>query len=67
MDAEQPASSEPFVPRSGEDRPSLDREALLEPDFLSATGISQLNIVESTGSTNQDLVRAVTVEPKKMG
>ncbi|WP_416418765.1 biotin--[acetyl-CoA-carboxylase] ligase [Paenarthrobacter aromaticivorans] len=74
MDAEQPASSEPR-PTPGEDRPlldreplnreALDREALLEPDFLSATGISQMNIVESTGSTNQDLVRAVTVEPKK--
>ncbi|MGO4432295.1 biotin--[acetyl-CoA-carboxylase] ligase [Paenarthrobacter sp. RAF9] len=65
MDAEQPESSEPHVPSAHADRPGLDRQALLEPDFLSATGISQLNIVESTGSTNQDLVRAVAVEPKK--
>ncbi len=62
MDAEQPAS--PEGPES-QQRAALDREALLAPDFLSATGIPQLNIVESTGSTNADLVRAVTVEPNR--
>ncbi|MFJ4210011.1 biotin--[acetyl-CoA-carboxylase] ligase [Paenarthrobacter sp. NPDC089675] len=62
MDAEQPAS--PERPES-QQRAALDREALLAPDFLSATGIPQLNIVESTGSTNADLVRAVTVEPNR--
>ena len=60
MDVEQPASSEPRDPRLG-----LDRDALLHPDFLAATGISQLKIVESTGSTNADLLRAVTTEPKE--
>ncbi|UKA60043.1 biotin--[acetyl-CoA-carboxylase] ligase [Arthrobacter sp. FW306-2-2C-D06B] len=60
MDAEQPASTEPRAPR-----PGLDRDALLHPDFLAATGISQLKIVETTGSTNADLLRAVTTEPKE--
>jgi len=35
------------------------------PDFLAATGIPQLTIAQTTGSTNQDLLRAVTVEPDK--
>ncbi|MBO1266438.1 biotin--[acetyl-CoA-carboxylase] ligase [Arthrobacter cavernae] len=65
MDAEQPASSEPRTPRPELDRPALDRDALLHADLLSATGISRLDIVESTGSTNADLVRAVAVEPEK--
>ncbi|UVJ40781.1 biotin--[acetyl-CoA-carboxylase] ligase [Arthrobacter sp. CJ23] len=70
MDAEQPASSEPRTPRPGLARadlarPDLDRDALLNADFLSATGISRLDVVESTGSTNADLVLAVRVEPKK--
>ncbi|MDQ0238297.1 biotin--[acetyl-CoA-carboxylase] ligase [Arthrobacter bambusae] len=60
MDVEQPASSEPRAPRLG-----LDRDALLHPDFLAAAGISQLKIVETTGSTNADLLRAVTIEPKE--
>ncbi|MDP9905303.1 biotin--[acetyl-CoA-carboxylase] ligase [Arthrobacter bambusae] len=60
MDVEQPASSEPRAPRLG-----LDRDALLHPDFLAAAGISQLKIVEITGSTNADLLRAVTIEPKE--
>jgi len=38
---------------------------LLHPDFLAAAGISQLKIVEITGSTNADLLRAVTIEPKE--
>ncbi|MCX2749752.1 biotin--[acetyl-CoA-carboxylase] ligase [Arthrobacter sp. MI7-26] len=62
MDVEQPASSEPRDPRLG-----LDRDALLHPDFLAAAGISQLKIVETTGSTNADLLRAVTTEPKEWG
>jgi len=65
MDAEQPDSSEPVDPPSGVERPALDRAALLDPDFLSSAGISQLKIVDSTGSTNADLLRAVTVEPGK--
>jgi len=65
MDAEQPDSSEAVDPPSGMERPPLDRAALLDPDFLSSAGISQLKIVDSTGSTNADLVRAVTVEPGK--
>lgn len=60
MDVEQPASSEPRATR-----PGLDRDALLHPDFLAAAGISQLTIVETTGSTNADLLRAVTTEPKE--
>ncbi|MHC6220113.1 biotin--[acetyl-CoA-carboxylase] ligase [Arthrobacter sp. MMS24-S77] len=60
MDVEQPASSEPRDPRLG-----LDRDALIHPDFLAAAGISQLKIVETTGSTNADLLRAVTTEPKE--
>lgn len=60
MDVEQPASSEPRAPRLG-----LDRDALLHPDFLAAAGISQLQMVETTGSTNADLLRAVTTEPKE--
>ncbi|MGO4652398.1 biotin--[acetyl-CoA-carboxylase] ligase [Arthrobacter sp. 2RAF22] len=60
MDVEQPASSEPRARRLG-----LDRDALLHPDFLAAAGISQLKIVETTGSTNADLLRAVTIEPKE--
>jgi BirA family transcriptional regulator, biotin operon repressor / biotin---[acetyl-CoA-carboxylase] ligase len=60
MDVEQPASSESRDPRLG-----LDRDALLHPGFLAAAGISQLKIVETTGSTNADLVRAVTTEPKE--
>ncbi len=46
------------------ERPALDREALSSAEFLSAHGISQLKVVDATGSTNADLLRAVTVEPK---
>ncbi|MBT8160027.1 MULTISPECIES: biotin--[acetyl-CoA-carboxylase] ligase [Arthrobacter] len=60
MDAEQPANSEPRALR-----PSLDRDALIHQDFLGATGISRVEVVESTGSTNADLLRAVTTEPKE--
>lgn len=41
----------------------LDRSELGDQRFLSATGISRLDVVDSTGSTNADLLRAVTVEP----
>lgn len=58
MDAQQPASSESTQPRSG-----LDREALANADFLASAGISRLEVVESTGSTNADLLRGVTAEP----
>lgn len=42
----------------------LNRGALADQDFLSATGISKLVVVDSTGSTNADLLRSVAVEPK---
>ena len=41
----------------------LDRSDLADQDFLSATGISRLDVVDSTGSTNADLLRWVTVDP----
>ena len=43
----------------------LNRGALADQDFLAATGIAKVVVVESTGSTNADLLRAVTVEPKE--
>jgi BirA family transcriptional regulator, biotin operon repressor / biotin---[acetyl-CoA-carboxylase] ligase len=43
----------------------LNRGALADPDFLAATGIAKMVVVDSTGSTNADLLRAVTVEPKE--
>lgn len=46
------------------DRPPLDRGALGDAAFLSANGIPQLSVVESTGSTNADLLRGVTVDPQ---
>ena len=41
----------------------LDRSDLADQDFLSATGIARLDVVDSTGSTNADLLRWVTVDP----
>jgi BirA family biotin operon repressor/biotin-[acetyl-CoA-carboxylase] ligase len=46
------------------ERPALDRDALSSAEFLSANGIAQLTVVDTTGSTNADLLRAVTVDPK---
>ena len=46
------------------ERANLDKDALLNGDFLASAGISRLEVVETTGSTNADLLRAVTVEPK---
>jgi BirA family biotin operon repressor/biotin-[acetyl-CoA-carboxylase] ligase len=46
------------------ERPALDRDALSSTEFLSANGIPQLTVVDTTGSTNADLLRAVTVDPK---
>ncbi|MFP3578542.1 biotin--[acetyl-CoA-carboxylase] ligase [Arthrobacter sp. SIMBA_036] len=65
MDAEQPGLSGPVPPLAGQERPKLDSESLLDPDFLSATGVAQLSVVESTGSTNQDLVGAVASDPAR--
>ncbi|MGO4843803.1 hypothetical protein AB4144_67145, partial [Rhizobiaceae sp. 2RAB30] len=45
------------------DRPPLDQGALSDAAFLSANGIPQLTVVESTGSTNADLLRGVSVDP----
>jgi BirA family biotin operon repressor/biotin-[acetyl-CoA-carboxylase] ligase len=36
---------------------------LADERFLSATGIPRIDVVDSTGSTNADLLRSVTVEP----
>jgi BirA family transcriptional regulator, biotin operon repressor / biotin---[acetyl-CoA-carboxylase] ligase len=47
------------------ERENLDTNALLDAGFLSAAGIARLEVVETTGSTNADLVRAVSVEPKE--
>jgi BirA family biotin operon repressor/biotin-[acetyl-CoA-carboxylase] ligase len=46
------------------ERPALDRDALSNAEFLSANGIPQLTVVDTTGSTDADLLRAVTVDPK---
>ena len=43
----------------------LNRGALADQDFLAATGIAKMVVVDSTGSTNADLLRAVNVEPKE--
>jgi BirA family biotin operon repressor/biotin-[acetyl-CoA-carboxylase] ligase len=43
----------------------LNREALSDQDFLATTGIAKMVVVDSTGSTNADLLRAVTVEPNE--
>jgi BirA family biotin operon repressor/biotin-[acetyl-CoA-carboxylase] ligase len=41
----------------------LNRRDLADQHFLSAAGIARLEVVDSTGSTNADLLRSVTVEP----
>ena len=41
----------------------LNRRDLADYHFLSGAGIARLEVVDSTGSTNADLLRAVTVEP----
>ncbi|VXC62429.1 Biotin-protein ligase [Arthrobacter sp. 9AX] len=41
----------------------LSRSDLADELFLSATGIPRLDVVDSTGSTNADLLRSATVEP----
>lgn len=41
----------------------LDRTGLADQQFLSAAGIPRLEVVDSTGSTNADLLRAVSSEP----
>ncbi|HEY8754211.1 MAG TPA: biotin--[acetyl-CoA-carboxylase] ligase, partial [Arthrobacter sp.] len=43
----------------------LNRAALADQDFLAATGIAKVVVVDSTGSTNADLLRAVSVEPNE--
>ena len=45
------------------DRPPLDLSALSDEAFLSANGIPRLTALESTGSTNADLLRGVTEDP----
>ena len=46
------------------DRPPLDVTALRDASFLAANGIPQLTVVESTGSTNADLLRGATEDPR---
>jgi BirA family biotin operon repressor/biotin-[acetyl-CoA-carboxylase] ligase len=46
------------------DRPPLDQGALSDAAFLAANGIPQLTVVESTGSTNADLLRGAAVDPR---
>ncbi|MEQ4518992.1 biotin--[acetyl-CoA-carboxylase] ligase [Pseudarthrobacter sp. B907] len=46
------------------DRPPLDQGALGDAGFLSAHGIAQLSVVDSTGSTNADLLHGVSVDPR---
>ncbi|MFJ5861560.1 biotin--[acetyl-CoA-carboxylase] ligase [Pseudarthrobacter sp. NPDC092439] len=41
----------------------LDRTDLADQRFLSAVGIPRLDVVDSTGSTNADLLRAVASDP----
>ncbi|MGO4227882.1 biotin--[acetyl-CoA-carboxylase] ligase [Arthrobacter sp. YAF34] len=45
------------------DRPPLDLDALSDEAFLSANGIPGLTVVDSTGSTNADLLRGVSEDP----
>ena len=45
------------------DRPPLDLSALSDEAFLSSNGIPRLTVLESTGSTNADLLRGVTEDP----
>jgi BirA family biotin operon repressor/biotin-[acetyl-CoA-carboxylase] ligase len=62
---ESPEAQENLTGAKGlPERPALDRDALSSTEFLSAHGISELRVVDTTGSTNADLLRAVTVEPK---
>jgi BirA family biotin operon repressor/biotin-[acetyl-CoA-carboxylase] ligase len=46
------------------ERPPLDLNALSDEGFLSANGIPQLTVVDATGSTNADLLRGVTEDPR---
>lgn len=45
------------------DRPPLDVNALCDASFLAATGIPRLTVVETTGSTNADLLRGASEDP----
>jgi BirA family biotin operon repressor/biotin-[acetyl-CoA-carboxylase] ligase len=45
------------------DRPPLDLAVLRDGSFLAANGIPQLTVVESTGSTNADLLHAASEDP----
>lgn len=63
-DAQEKAQETLSGSRGLPERQALDREALCSAEFLSAHGISQLKVVDVTGSTNADLLRAVTVEPQ---
>lgn len=69
MDDEQNPGSDEAATNSASggsvpDREPLDRTALVAPEFLGTTGVSRLEVVDTTGSTNEDLLRAVRVDPK---
>lgn len=40
----------------------MNRPDLADPEFLAASGIARLDVVDSTGSTNADLVRLANVD-----
>ena len=46
------------------ERPPLDLNALSDEVFLSANGIPRLTVVETTGSTNADLLHGITEDPR---
>ncbi len=50
--------------RETPDRPPLDTNALNDGGFLAACGIPKIEVVDSTGSTNADLLRNVTEDPR---
>jgi BirA family biotin operon repressor/biotin-[acetyl-CoA-carboxylase] ligase len=58
------AGASPAVPPQAGARVGLDRSELCSGDFLAANGIAQLTVVDSTGSTNADLLQGVTVDPR---
>ncbi|WP_427174022.1 biotin--[acetyl-CoA-carboxylase] ligase [Arthrobacter sp. 92] len=76
MDASQPADGQEPINSSAREpetaaepaphhvvREGLDRASLSSGDFLSATGIPRIVVVDSTGSTNADLLEGVAADP----
>ncbi|WP_254678894.1 biotin--[acetyl-CoA-carboxylase] ligase [Arthrobacter sp. 24S4-2] len=61
---DSPTGASPAVQPQAVARVGLDRSELGSGDFLAANGIAQLTVVDSTGSTNADLLQGVTVDPR---